>query len=303
MSNNGLDNFINNCTITDFSSSNEGTIRGYIADYFNKNTLDDESLKNNFLQSQFEIANTMYTQNPVLISFVLYTERCKLVYKHIAEKKLNEILSSELLNFIFQNIANSCYLITSINTLLLSTCNQSVITEYRTFYENYVVLKYLYKNQDLISKFNEHAEIRCLILERNLEQIKGKTLSKEKEKRYQELIKENKAFKEEYGWAATKIKNRPQRSIETFYKKSGLDKVFWLLYKESCEFVHASSYGVRVKPDFRNTSRFLYALIDMIKDEFNILFSEIDLDEKDRTLLQTFIILISDHLQCLFDQL
>ena len=36
MSNDGLDNFINNCTITDFSSSNEGTIRGYIADYFKK---------------------------------------------------------------------------------------------------------------------------------------------------------------------------------------------------------------------------------------------------------------------------
>lgn len=302
MNNDGLDDFINNCTISDFSSLNETAIREYIAKYLNENTLDDESLRKSFLDSQYEMSKKMYSEYPILICFVLYAERCKLVYKHIIENKLEDILSSDLLNFICRNIANSCYLITSINTLLLATCNQSVITEYRTFYENYVILKYIYKNQDLISKFNEHAEIRTLLLERKLAGLKGQSLDNEKEKRFQELTKENKEFKEEYGWTVTKIKNKQQRNIDTLHRKCGLDKVYSLLYKEACEFAHASSYGVQVKPDLQYTKRFLYVLIDMLKDEFEILLSEIGLDEKEKTLLHYFIILISEHLQCMFDK-
>lgn len=302
MRNDGLDDFINNCKITDFSSSNEGTIRQYIADYLNETTLDDETLRDNFLQSQYDISKAMYKKYPILIVFVLYAERCKVLYRHISEKIYKDNNASDLLKFILRNIANSCYLITSINTLFLATCNQSVITEYRTFYENYVILKYIYKNQDLISKFNEHAEIRSLVLERKLAGLKGQNLDKEKEKRYRELIKDNsKDFKEDYGWTATKIESKLQRNIDTLQKECGLDKAYSLLYKEACEFTHASSYGVQVKPDLQYTKRFLYSVIDMMKDEFEILLKEIDLAEKDKTLFRYFIILISEHLQFLFD--
>lgn len=84
--------------------------------------------------------------------------------------------------------------------------------------------------------------------------------------------------------------------METIFNESNLSKAFTLLYKEACKFTHSTSYSVLFRPDFNYVLRFLNASIEIIKNEFELIFEEVKMPNKDRMLLHSFMLYISNSL-------
>lgn len=90
-------------------------------------------------------------------------------------------------------------------------------------------------------------------------------------------------FDDDYGWTYKVIEKRKERNLETIFNESNLNKAFTLLYKESCKFTHSTSYSVLFKPDFTYVKRFLYASVEIIRNEFDLIFEAVKMPNKSIT--------------------
>ena len=297
----GIKEIIKNCKLTNFSDENK--LRAFVADYLNSHCLPLYKCAGNLMFGKTEVEIEYVLKNPILQNFIFYIEQCKLIYKYIGEKYIIGRKNSDFSICVAQFITNSFYLLTSISTLLISNCNQSVITEYRTFYENFIILSFLRKYPELISAYNDHFQVCRCLLEMELSKLKGANAPNEIVNIYNKLIeKYGKDFKDDYGWTAQRIKDRNKRNLETMFFESELTDAFSLLYKEACKFTHSTAYSVQFKPDFKYISRFIYGSVELVKKEFEILFDEIALVTKDKSILRIFVILISDNFLCQMDK-
>lgn len=292
----GIKDIIKDCKLTNFSDSYENELRTYVAEYLNTHCLPMFKCAMNMLIGKTKEETEYVGKNPILQNYIFYIQQCKLIYKYIGDKYIVSKKTSEATKCIAQFITNSFCLLTSISTLLISNCNQSVITEYRTFYENFIIVSFLKKYPDLVSVYNDHFQMCRCALEKELAKLKNQNPSDEILTLYQSLEdKYGKEFKDDYGWTASKISDRKKRNLETMFSKSGLSVAFSLLYKEACKFTHATAYSVQFKPDFQYVSRFIYGTVKILKKEFEILFEELPMITKDKAVLRIFVILISDN--------
>lgn len=126
--------------------------------------------------------------------------------------------------------------------------------------------------------------ICSLSLEKELAKLKGVDISDKHSQKIQKLKdKYDEHFDDDYGWTYKVIEKRKERNLETIFNESNLNKAFTLLYKESCKFTHSTSYSVLFKPDFTYVKRFLYASVEIIRNEFDLIFEAVKMQNKSIT--------------------
>ena len=296
---NVIKNLINHCNITNFDNCSEDTIRSYITNFLNNHIPPVDIDATQKMNNKYILESNYVSGNHIIQEYVCYVEQCKNIFKIIGDKFILGKKQTEFPDILIHFITNSFLLLTSINSLMISKCNQSVVTEWRTLYENYIILMFLEKHRDLIKPFNDHFEICKLVLEQELSLLKNEELADEHKKALDELInKYNKTFSDDYGWAYSVIGVSRKGCLEKMYDDCKINKAFRLLYIESCKFTHSTAYSVFFKPDFNYIKRFLYSSIEILKDEFELLFSELPMPNNYRILLKYTVIILSDNLLC-----
>lgn len=297
--NNVLKELIKNCPLSIYDASTETEIQKYVADFIKLNQLSFKDLAEELFYGKSALEFKNIDTNPILQNYSVYIEQCKIIFRHIFDKYVREKKNSEFKTCLSYLVSNSCMLLTSINTLLISGCYQSVITEYRTLYENYIILSFLQKYPESIEPFNDHFYMCTLSLEKELSKLKDEEFSEAYLKRIQKFKdKYDPHFDDDYGWTYRVIKNRKDRNSETIFNESILSDAFSLLYKESCKFTHTTSYSVLFRPDFNYILRFLHASVEIIKNEFELIFQEVKMPNKDKMVLHSFILYQSNSLLC-----
>ena len=294
---NGLKELIKQCPLSVFDDSSADNIQNYVVEFINSHQLPIKDCADGLFFGKTTLEHKNLENNPILQNYSFHIEQCKILFKYIFDKYVREKKNSDFKTCLSYLISNSCMLLTSINTLLISGCYQSVITEYRTLYENYIILSFLKKYPECIEPFNDHFYMCELSLEKELSKLNNEELSEKHSKRIQKLKdKYDEHFDDDYGWTYKVIKTRKERNLETIFNESNLSRAFSLLYKESCKFTHSTSYSVLFKPDFNYLLRFLYASVDIIKHEFELTFEEVKMPNKDKMLLHTFLLYNSNIL-------
>lgn len=295
--NDGFKELIEGCKFTNFTTEQEEVIDEYVAKYINAQQLPIKECALNMLQGKTFVDFTNLNNNPVLQHYSFYIEQCKLLFKHIYDKYVREKKNSDFKTCLSYLVSNSFMLLTSINALLISGCYQSVITEYRTLYENYIILSFLKKYPETIEPFNDHFYMCSISLEKELSKLKNEELSDKYLQKIKKLKdKYDEHFDDDYGWTYKVITNRKDRNLETIFNESNLHNAFILLYKESCKFTHSTSYSVLFRPDFNYVLRFLHASVEIIKNEFELIFEAVKMPNKDRMILRSFLLHISNSL-------
>ena len=295
--NDGFKELIEDCKFTNFTTEQEEVIDEYVAKYINAQQLPIKECALNMLQGKTFVDFTNLNNNSVLQHYSFYIEQCKLLFKHIYDKYVREKKNSDFKTCLSYLVSNSFMLLTSITTLLISGCYQSVITEYRTLYENYIILSFLKKYPETIEPFNDHFYMCSISMEKELSKLKKVELSEKYLQKIKKLKdKYDEHFDDDYGWTYKVIANRKDRNLETIFKESNLSNAFILLYKESCKFTHSTSYSVLFRPDFNYVLRFLYASVEIIKNEFELIFEAVKMPNKDRMLLRSYLLNRSNSL-------
>ena len=133
----------------------------------------------------------------------------------------------------------SLELLNGICSLLLGGNNNSVISVYRTFYDNYIVFAYIQKHPELIDAFLDHVSMDECLLKIDQAHLEKKDVSKEISDKYNSLIaKYGDDFQENYGWASSVINDKNLRNLKFMYESSDLGEEFSFYYKLSCSFWH-----------------------------------------------------------------
>ncbi len=299
---NVIKDLIKQCDLSNFDASSELKIRKYISDYLNSHIPPLEVDATQKMDSKYILESNYVSGNSIIQEYVCYVEQCKNIFKIIGDKY---IIGKKYIGFtdsLIHIFSNSFLLLTSMNSLLISKCNQSVVTEWRTLYENYLILMFLEKHRELSEAFNDHFDMCRLVLEQELANLKNEELEDEYKKQLEDLKnKYDKSFSDDYGWAYSVIGTGRKGCLEKMYDDCSINRAFRLLYIESCKFTHSTAYSVFFKPDFKYIERFLYASVEILKDEFNILFSELPMPNNYRVLLKYTVIILSDTLLCKMD--
>ena len=299
---NVIKDLIKKCDITNFDDSSELEIRKYISDYLNSHIPPVELDAKEKMYSKFILESNNVSENTIIQEYVCYVEQCKNIFKIIGDKYIFGKKYQGFTDALIHIFLNSFLLLTSINSLLISKCNQSVVIEWRTLYENYLILMFLEKHRELSEAFNDHFDMCRLVLEQELANLKNEELEDQYKKQLEDLKnKYDKSFSDDYGWAYSVIGTGRKGCLEKMYDDCNINKAFRLLYIESCKFTHSTAYSVFFKPDFKYIERFLYASVEILKDEFNILFSELPMPNNYRELLKYTVIILSDTLLCKMD--
>lgn len=295
--NDGFKELIEDCNLTNFTDVQEKVIDDYVANFINTKQLPIKECALNLFDGKSFVDFTNFKNNSVLQHYSFYIEQCKLLFKHIYNKYAREKKNSDFKTCLSYLVSNSFMLLTSITTLLISGCYQSVITEYRTLYENYIILSFLKKYPETIEPFNDHFYMCSISMEKELSKLKKEELSEKYLQKIKKLKdKYDEHFDDDYGWTYKVIANRKDRNLETIFKESNLSNAFILLYKESCKFTHSTSYSVLFRPDFNYVLRFLYASVEIIKNEFELIFEAVKMPNKDRMLLRSYLLNRSNSL-------
>ena len=109
----------------------------------------------------------------------------------------------------------------------MNGCFNSVIVEYRSLYESFVIGQYLVQNPDLVPVYKDHLQF----LKYHLTQLVGNSKPEWDKIHDDYLNKYGQEFAENYGWTKSKIPNKKDRKIGTLVKACNLEKSFTILYK------------------------------------------------------------------------
>lgn len=280
-----IKDFIKGCKLNGNYKELEDELKAYTKEYINKK-YPFQSLPTimNILRSN-QMSVCVNILNPPLQAYILYVELNKLVYFYIQEEYIRKN-DKEDIKFIHAFICHSLELLNGINILLLGDNNNSVITVYRTFYENYIVFAYLQKHPELKDRFFDH-----IILNQCENQLEYHNLCKTKapeeiQKTYDNLINKYKEdnFKENYGWANPLIKGN--KKLKKMYEDSELDESFDYYYSLSNKYIHSTGLSLSVKPELKDIIGFLYSITDIMTKEFQELFKYLQIQNtKERHLL------------------
>lgn len=278
---------ISNCKITGNFDQCESELEEYTKNYIDEKFPVSLDTMFNILHS-YQMEETMSIIEIPLQSFLLYAELIKQVYFYIQETYIKKQFDNIEIAFIHEFIEYSLELLTSIGTLLLGKNYNSVISIYRTFYENYIVFSYLENHSELQLRFIDHAKLDELSLRIELAKFK-KEDSSELENQYQKLLSNyEKGFEQDYGWAKDLIgKNKKLRKM---FSESNLGDDFTYFYNLSCEYTHATAFSLTNRANFENTIGFLMQISEIFSKEFQTLFKVLQFkNNKEKNLLRHWI--------------
>lgn len=235
-----------------------------------------------------------------LQAFVLYVELMKCAYTYIHEKYITKE-KSETINIDCHFIAYSLELLSGLNVLLVSDNYNSVISIYRTFYENFIVFSFIHKHTELIDDFLLHKRIIELKMKIEASELDNSSVDENIRKEYYEILKNQEdGFSDNYGWTA-KVLKKEDRKLKQMYEVSELAEPFGFFYKLSCKYSHSTAYSLFVRPNFKDLINFLHGIMYIIKKEYTVLIGELNMIQKDKILLEEWVNAASDNLKSILD--
>ena len=290
-----LKSFISECPLTDFSKNGDVAEKQQQFDeYLGKFTSflysNENQLIEHFWSEYIALSEIATLQSSKLLRrYFMFLDCATAVYNYVAEKSKRKSVS-KLAEHISIQLQNDLRQFKGILLLAINGCLNSVITEYRTMYESFVIGQYLVLHPDLVSIYKEHSQF----LRYHLTRLVGNS-NPELDKVYEEYIeKYGKKFTENYGWTKDVIQKRNDRIIRTLVKECELDASLVTLYKYSCRYVHSSAFSVSTKPDLNSLKVFFQATMYFIHQEIFTYMQEIGLSEKEIVILDNILMILSD---------
>ena len=278
---------ISNCKISGNFEKYESELEEYTKNYIDEKFPVSLDTMFNILQS-YQLEETLSIIEIPLQSFLLYAELIKQVYFYIQETYVKKQFDNIEIAFIHEFIEYSLELLTSIGSLLLGKNYNSVISIYRTFYENYIVFSYLQNHSDLRLRFIDHPKLDELSLRIQLSKLR-KEDSAELKNQYKNLLsKYEKGFEQDYGWAKDLIgKNK---KLKIMFSESNLGDDFTYYYNLACEYTHATAFSLTNRAEFEKTLGFLLEISAILSNEFQALFKVLQFkNNKEKNLLRHWI--------------
>lgn len=240
-----------------------------------------DNLIRNYKQNEF-----LNILNPPLQAFILYVELIRQLYFYLQEKYIKKIKDNQIIlthNF----VQYSLELLNGICSLLLGGNHNSVISVYRTFYENYIVFAFIQRHSELTEAFIDHVSMDDCILQMEQSKLTQTVVSDAVSQKYDFLIsKYGEDFKDSYGWANSVIVDKNKRSLKTMFEESDLGETFNFYYKLSCKYSHSTAFSLMVRPNFDQIVRFLYGIADITYKEISVILNKLNINStKEKTLL------------------
>lgn len=291
--------FIEQCPLNNFTEDGNAAERHkQLDEYLNRATeyinVNEEELarafwEENFVKSQVVILQSSpYLRRCLVFLDVVVGCLNFLITKYIDKRKASE--SAEMLSV---QIKNSIDLYKTIMTLSMNAHFHSVLSEFRTMYESFVITKYLLLHPELIPVYKDHSEFLSLQINRI-----GNNNTPEQDLKYAAFInKYGKDFAENLGWTQSVITNPKDRKLITLANECNIKAFFAPMYKISCNFVHPSSLAStsRISPDF--VQSFLNACLYIIDYEIVDFIRECNVVKKDGVIIKNLIDFMFEDIQ------
>lgn len=297
-----IEKLIKNCPINNDYEKHEKELQNYAKKYIDESypLLKPETTLN--LLNNYKINDSLSIINPPLQAFILYVELIRQLYFYIQEKYIRKIKQQQENNQILLThnfIEYSLELLNGICSLLLGKNHNSVISVYRTFYENYIIFDFLQKHTNLTNAFNEHTIIDDCILKMRFAEMNKLELPAEIFEIYNTLIsKYGEDFKDDYGWTSGVIKDKNKRKLKTMYEDSDLGESFNYYYQLSCKYSHSTPFSLMVRQDFNKLIGFLIEIADIEEREMKVILKKINFKtKKEEALLYDWLGVTTDNLR------
>lgn len=296
-----IERLIAKCPINNDYEKHKKKLQEYAQKYIDENypILKPETMFN--LLNNYKINESTAIINIPLQSFILYVELVRQLYFYVQEKYIRKIKQQSENNQIILShnfVQYSLELLNGICSLLLGGNCNSVISIYRTFYENYIVFDFLQNHTELTDSFIEHTKIDDCILRMELAKINKTEIPPEIEKLYNDLIsKYGEDFKDSYGWTNSVITEKNKRNLRTMFEESNLGEKFNYFYKLSCKYSHSTAFSLMVRPNFDQVVQFLYGIADITYKEISIILKKININStKEQALLADWLGVATDNM-------
>ncbi len=215
----------------------------------------------------------------------IFLDCASAIYNYTARKSRTK-KNTEIAEHVSIQLQNDLNQYKSILLLAMNGCFNSVIVEYRSLYESFVIGQYLVLNPDLVPIYKDHLQF----LRYHLTQIVGNS-KPEWDKIHDDFLnKYGKEFAENYGWTKSKIPNKKDRKIGTLAKACNLEKSFTVLYKFSSSYVHSSAFSVSTRTNLGQIKIFFQAAMHIIESEITDYMRESKLPTKDTVIMRNILI-------------
>ena len=222
-----LKHLIAECPLTDFSENGNDAERElqldkYLEQFTSFLYENENQLIEHFWSEYIASSEVALLQNSeILRRCFIFLDCAVAIYNYTARKSRTKKIS-EIAEHISVQLQNDLNQYKSILLLALNGCFNSVIVEYRSLYESFVIGQYLVLNPDLVPIYKDHLDF----LKYHLTQIVGNS-KPEWDKIHDDYLNNyGQDFAENYGWTKSKIQNKKDRKIGTLAKECNLEDLF-----------------------------------------------------------------------------
>lgn len=286
---NDIENFLDKCPF--YNYNDEKAVHNYVGSFLWQLNQNAEFILRNSMNQKAMQDFTQVSKNNDLQNIALYYEEILKILsyienKYIVKKKLSHYIS--ILHKVFQK---SVLKLSSVISLYCSYNYDDFFGIYRCIYEHFIIFLFVYKNEDISDAFIDHSFMTYYMLVKEFRPNTEDELEKIKE--YE--VKYGEVFKDEYGWAQSKINKKGKiilKDLIDFCDKKNIENMAYN-YVYSCKFVHATAYSIYVS-DNTNLSPFIRSIIEMISYEFNSFIDCIKTTNKEKILLKKLVLELSN---------
>lgn len=293
-----LSHFIKNCPLNDFTEDSNSEkkheiLDSYLEEFTNFLYTNEPQITEQFWSEYFGSSEvTSLISSEMLRRCLIFLDTTVSIYNYTARKTRTK-KSTDLKDQISIQLQNDFNQFKSILLLAMNGCFNSVIAEYRIFYESFVIGQYLFQNPDLIPMYKEHSQF----LKYHLTRVVGNS-KPEWDAKYDSYIqKYGKEFTENYGWTMTKIPKKNERTIGSLAKACNLEDCFTSLYKFSCSYIHSSAFSVSTKSDLQYIKIFLQASMHFLDTEIANYLGVSGITTKDGIILRNILLFLYEDFE------
>lgn len=288
-----LKHLIQNCPLNNFTEDETSEKRHQILDDYLEQFTDflyknEDKLMEHFWAEYIASSEVfMLHSSKVLRSCFIFLDCAAAIYNYTSDKVRAKKIS-ELAKHISIQIQNDLNQFKSIILLAMNGCFNSVIVEYRSLYESFVIGQYLILNPDLVPIYKDHLQF----LKYHLTQVVGNSKPEWDKKHDDYLDKYGKEFAENYGWTKSKIPNKKDRKIGTLAKECNLKDSFTALYRFSSSYVHLSAFSVSTRMDLNQIKPFFQEAMYFIDSELTDYMRESKIPTKDCVIMRNILLFL-----------
>lgn len=201
-----LKRLISECPLTDFSENGNVTERELQLDeYLEQFTTflysNENQLIQHFWQEYIASSEIGLLQNSEMLRRCFIFLDCAVAIYNYTARKSKGKKNSQIAEHVSVQLQNDLNQYKSILLLAMNGCFNSVIVEYRSLYESFVIGQYLVQNPDLVPVYKDHLQF----LRYHLTQLVGNSTPEWDIIHDDYLNKYGQEFAENYGWTKSKI--------------------------------------------------------------------------------------------------